>query len=80
MAVLHEVPKIEERGGIRDTCGLLQVMGHYDDGVALLQFMDEVFNPRRRDGIQRAGGFIHQEHLWLHRECTRDAKPLLLAA
>jgi hypothetical protein len=37
---LDQLAKIHEAGKIGDSCRLLQIVGHDDDGVILLQLID----------------------------------------
>jgi len=49
-------------------------------GVVLLQFDHQLFDLRRRNGIQRGRGLIHKKDLGLDRKSASDAKTLLFAA
>src|SRR5690606_23008349 len=43
---------VEEARAVRDARGLLHVVGHDDDRVALLERRDEVLDRERRDGVE----------------------------
>src|SRR5476651_1839317 len=79
-AVLDELPHVEESGRVSDARCLLQVVGHDDDGQVLPQLVDQFFDLRGRDRVQRACRLVHQEHVGTNRQRSRDAEPLLLAA
>src|SRR6185295_7498600 len=77
---LHQPPEPEERGLVRDARRLLQVVGHDHDRVILLQLVDQLLDPERRDRVERRAGLVHQQHLGLDRDRARDAQALHLAA
>src|ERR1700683_161433 len=76
----NQAPHVKESGDIGATARLLHVMGDDDNGVVLLQLVNEFLNLDRGDGIQRGAGLIHENDLGLHGDGTRDAKALLLSA
>ena len=80
LAVLHELAEQEKRGGVRNTDGLLHVVGHDDDRVLLAQLRGQVFNLGGGDGVERTRRLVHQKHLRLDGKRPRDTEPLLLAA
>ena len=51
-----------------------------DDRVLLLELHGQLLDLRRGDGVERARGLIHEQHLRLDRERAGDAQTLLLAA
>ena len=55
-------------------------MRHHDHGVAFLQGVDQLFDLRGGNRVERTGGLIHQEHLGAHRKRTSDAQTLLLTS
>ena len=77
--MLHELAQPEERGAVRDAGGLLHVVGHDDDRVALLQLIDQLLDALGRDGVERRRGLVHQQDVGLDGQGPRDAQPLLLA-
>ena len=50
------------------------------DGILFFQLGRQFFDFRGRDGVQGAGGFVHQQDLRLDRQCAGNAQALLLAA
>src|SRR5690606_40813491 len=69
--------------GIRDfhvtgvqTCAL----PIYHDRIFAAQFVDQFLDLRGRDRVERRAWFVHQDHLGVDRNRTRDAEALLLAA
>ncbi|CAN4005523.1 selenium-dependent molybdenum cofactor biosynthesis protein YqeB, partial [Dysosmobacter welbionis] len=79
-AELHQIPQQEKRRVVGDTGGLLHIVGHHDDSILAFQFHCKVFDLGGGDGVQGAGGLIHQQDLRLHCQGTGNAQPLLLAA
>ena len=71
---------MKKPGLVRDARGLLHVVRHDDDRIALLQLEDELLDLARRDRVEGRAGLVHQEDLRLDRERARDAEALLLAA
>ena len=67
-------------GHVADAAGLLHVVGDDDDRVVVLQVVHQVFDPRRRDRVERRAGLVHQDDLGLDGQRPGDAEPLLLAA
>ena len=60
--------------------GDLGVMRDHDDGVAFpVQLQQQIDHFPRAFGIQRAGGFIREDHLAAVHQCARHGNPLLLA-
>ena len=53
-------------------------MGNDEDRVAALQFLDQVLDLARGDGVEGGAGLVQQENLRLRRDGPRDAEPLLL--
>src|SRR5262245_35879399 len=78
--VLHELAQQHEPGVVRDPPGLLHVVGHDHDRVAVLELEHELLDPRGRDGIQRRARLVHQQDVGLHRDRPGDAQALLLPA
>ena len=79
-AVLHQLTQQEEGRVVGDTHRLLHIVGDDDDGIALLQFHGQFLDAGGGDGVQCAGGFVHQQHRRLHRQRPCDTQALLLAA
>src|SRR5215813_9586374 len=76
---LDQLTEIEERSVIRDARRLLHGVRHDDDGVLLLELVDELLDLRSGDGVERRGRLVHQKDLGLYRQSTGDAEALLLA-
>jgi hypothetical protein len=77
--VLDQLAQEEEGGVVGDARGLLHVVSDDHDRVSAAQLGDELFDPRRRDGVERRAGLVHQDDLGLDGQATRDAEALLLA-
>ena len=60
--------------------GLLHVVGDDDDGVVLLQLVDQFLDRDRGDGVERGAGLVHEDDLGLDGDGPGDAEALLLAA
>src|SRR5215210_3761574 len=60
--------------------GLLHVVRHDHDRVLLLELEHQVLDLAGRDRVQGRAGLVHQDHVGLDRQATRDAEALLLAA
>ncbi len=54
-------------------------MCHDDDGILLLELLDQLLDLERGDRVQRRAWLIHQDDLRLDRQRARDAQALLLA-
>src|SRR5712691_1391847 len=70
----------EERGHVRDAGGLLHVVRDDHDRVVALQVVEELLDARGRDRVEGGGRLVHQDHVRLDGERTRDAQALLLPA
>src|SRR3954452_2801770 len=79
-ADLHELAVQHERGAVRDARGLLHVVRHDGDRIALLELLYELLDLQRRDRVERGAGLVHQDHVGLDRERAGDAQALLLTA
>src|SRR5215210_5800907 len=79
-ARVAHVLDVEEARVVGDAGGLLHVVRHYDDRVALLEIGHRVLDLLGRDRVERARRLVHQDHLRLHGQSSGDAKALLLAA
>src|ERR1700704_2732403 len=77
---LHQLAHEHESGDIRYAGGLLQVVRDHDDAILLPQALQRLLDPQGRDGIERRGRLIEQQHLGLDCNGARDAQPLLLSA
>ena len=55
-------------------------MRHHDHRVLALELAHEILDLGGGDGVERAGGLVHQQHFRAHRQRARDAQALLLAA
>ena len=79
-AEFDEFAEQHERGRIAYARGLLHVVRHDHDGAIFLQLNEQLFDLRRAYRIKRGTRFVEQKHFGIHRQRTRDAEPLLLAA
>src|SRR5450432_360246 len=77
---LDELTHVEEGGVVGDARRLLHVVRHDDDRIVGRDLVDELLDVRRRDGVQRRGRLVHEQHLGLDGERARDAEALLLTA
>src|SRR5215472_17080193 len=77
---LHQFSQIHERRVVRDARSLLHVVGHDGNRVVVLEFVDKLFDFRRRDGVERRARLIEQDDLRPDRDRSRDTQPLLLSA
>jgi len=71
---------VEERRLLRDARGLRHRVGDDDDAEIFAQFVDQFFDPRRRDRIERRARLVHQDHVGIDRHGARNDEALLLAA
>src|SRR3546814_9937287 len=62
VAIFDEVAEVEESGALRDTRGLLHVVGDDDDGVAAAKLVDQLLDLGGGDRIERRAGLVHQDH------------------
>ena len=76
---LDQIAEMEVGGALGYARGLLHGVGNDDDGVVLPEFVDQLFDPGRGDGVQRGARLIHQDYLGPDRNGARDTKALLLA-
>src|SRR3954466_3718310 len=79
LAHFDEIAKVEVGGALRNTRGLLHRVRHDDDRVALPQLFHEVLDARGGDRVEGAAGLVHEDHLRVHGNGSRDAQALLLA-
>ena len=79
-AVFNELAEPEEGRPVRNARGLLHVVRHDHDRVTRLQLVNQLLDSLRGDGIERRGGFVHQQDFGRDRQCAGDTKTLLLAA
>src|ERR1700761_9058082 len=70
----------EEARSFCDTCGLLHIVSHNDDGVLRLELKDKIFDFRGRNRIESRSRLVHEEHFGVYGEGAGDAQALLLAA
>src|SRR6478736_2050575 len=78
--VLDQLTQVEKRRKVRNARGLLHVVRDDDDRVRLSKLVNQLFDARGGDRIERRTGLVHQQHLGLERQRTRDTQALLLAA
>src|SRR5438309_10104506 len=57
-----QLAEIHEGGLVRDTRGLLHVVGDDGDRVILGQFLDQLLDLRGRDRIERRARLVEQDH------------------
>lgn len=69
-----------DRDGIGQAPGLGKIVGHHQDRIAPFETGDQRFDDLGGEGVERAAGFIKEQHLGREREGAGDAEPLLLAA
>ena len=55
-------------------------MGNDDDAELALEFVDAFLDALRGDGVEGAGGFVHEQDFRFHGKGAGDAQALLLAA
>src|SRR4029079_2354462 len=67
-AELDQLAEIHEGGEVRDARRLLHVMRHDDDGVVLLELVDQLLDLGGRDRIERRTGLVEQDDLGLDRD------------
>src|SRR5258706_917077 len=79
-AELDQLTKVHECRLPRHARSLLHVMRDDHDGVVALELVDELLDPRGRDGVERGARLVEQDHIRFDRDRAGDAKPLLLAA
>lgn len=75
---LKELTEIHKRGEIGYAGRLLYVVGHDRDRAVVLELIDQFFDFRARDRVERRAGFVEQNDLRPYRQGAGDAKPLLL--
>ncbi len=79
-ADFDQIAEMEISGALRHASGLLHGVSDDDDGVALAQFVNQLFNLGGGDGIERRARLVHQNDFRVNRNSAGDAQPLLLAA
>src|SRR6476646_7362664 len=85
VALLHYIAgvilgHVEEDRLVRRPCGLLHVVGHDDDRVALLDLRHQLLDLEGRPGVECGARLVHEDDLGIGRDRPGDAQPLLLAA
>src|SRR5882762_11419844 len=75
---LDQLAQQHEAGIVRHPGGLLHVVGHDDDRIAVLQLEHELLDLGGGDRIEGRAGLVHQEHVGLDRDRPGDAQALLL--
>src|SRR5262245_34936152 len=78
--ILHQLAEVEEGGALRDAGRLLHVVRHDRDRVVVAQLVDQLLDAGGGDRVEGRARLVHQDHLGIHRDRSRDAQPLLLAA
>src|SRR2546430_14820151 len=74
-------PSVEhESGAVRHARGLLHVVSDDHDRHAPLQLVDQLLDPQRSDRVERRARLVHEDHLGVDRQRSRDAQALLLTA
>ena len=54
------------------------VVGDHHHGIVLFQLLHQILDFEGGDGVERGGGFIHEQDVRFHRQGAGDAQPLLL--
>src|SRR5258706_7491311 len=80
LAELDQLAEVHEGRVVRNAGGLLHVVSHDHDRVALLQLLHQLLDLLRRDRVQGGARLVEQDHLGLDGDRARDAQALLLAA
>src|SRR5205085_8577886 len=62
---LDELAEVEKRRMVAHARRLLHVVRDDHDRVALFELVNELFDARGRDRIERRGRFVHQENIRL---------------
>src|SRR5690349_5892256 len=80
LAILHTIAMEQEGRGIAYPRGLLDAMRDNDDRIVLLEIDQHILDLACGDWIKRRSWRVEQQDLWLQRQRSGDAQPLLLAA
>src|SRR5687767_549089 len=80
LAVFDQLAEVEESGPLRHARSLLHVVGDDRDRIAAAKLVDQFLDLGRGDWIERRARLVHQDHLGVDGDRTRDAQPLLLPA
>ena len=80
IVIFHHRTHVEESGFVTDPCCLLHIMGYNNNGIFLLQFVNQFFHLSGRNGIERRCRFIHEQDGRRHSHGTRYTQTLLLSA
>src|SRR5579875_2261080 len=78
--VLDEPAVVEEHGRVRHPPGLAEVVRDDDEGQCRDEPAEQGLDVLGRDGVERGGGLVEQEHVRAHGERAGEAQQLLLAA
>ena len=78
--VLDQFTLQKESRIIRHARGLLYVVRNQDDGVFFFQVLQQIFDSRGGNGVQRRGRLIQHDHFRLQCQHPRQAQALLLPA
>ena len=73
------VPHREADEGIGQPAGLAEVVGDEDHGAPLAQTQHELLDGLGGPRVQRAGGFVEEQHLGPAGEGAGKSEPLLLS-
>src|SRR5882757_1678374 len=71
-----QVTHVEVRGSLRHAGSLLHGVGDDDNRVLRAQLIDEVFDARGSDRVERRTRLVHQYHFGLNGNRTCDAQTL----
>jgi hypothetical protein len=77
---LDQLAEVEEGGPLRDPRCLLHVVSDNDDREPLAKLVDQLFDLRRRDRVERRCWLVQKDDVGFDGERSGDAQPLLLAA
>src|SRR3954451_10560262 len=61
--VLDELAREHERRRVGHTRGLLHVVRDDDDGVAILELLDQLLDAQGRNRVERRAGLVHEDHV-----------------
>src|SRR4051794_31370153 len=80
LAVFDQLAEVEKSRALRHARRLLHVVRNDRDCVTAAKLVNQLLDLGRGDRVERRAGLIHKDHFGIHRDCARNAKPLLLAA
>lgn len=78
--IFDQFPNIEEGDFVTDPSGLLHIVGDDDDRILRFEFVDQLFDLGRRNGVKRRSRLVHQYNGRLNGQCASYADSLLLTS